>query len=488
MSSPILDNLARIPLRKLFLVTITCKIFASFLAQQFHSPWILGFTVPLVFMAAYIVLGFHRAASDVSDEKFGDSCYYLGFIFTISSIAFSLFDIPNLDKAGQLTEVAVRFGAAMISTFLGFIVRVYLVGFQYESTGALQSLENQIVDSANRLKTRLDLSQEAFGYFEEKVRQAANDTEARVRLAAENVGRQLSQEMTQALKALAVDVLSVHTTAVVQMRAAAQTLAADLTRCSQALVANIDQAQTHFVGMTDRLETRLSAVTFPDDYFTRELAPSVSNLAASMTAVGNDLKSLKKSVNTSITALSAALAKVDVAMETPQSVRDLVERQEIISKQVLELISLSGRTVDESASAIKEQNAALARLSAEFAAAQLSQSQVLASTGQIAQNLASAQENHPLFIEKLGLLIEQLERLSTDIRNSLLSAPPPAVPTLAQSFRVDNVLEPTVVLTHSSVPPPMTTPSPAREILGIRDHPGQHERSFLDRMFGRDRE
>ena len=492
MTHPILDNLARIPLRKLFLVTITCKILASLLAWQLGSPWILGFTVPLAFMAAYIVLGFGRADSDVSDEKFGDSCYYLGFIFTISSIAFSLFDIPYLDQAGRLAEVAVRFGAAMISTFVGFIVRVYLVGFRDESTGALQSLENQIIESANRLKTRLDLSQDAFEHFEQSVRQAANDSEARMRMAVENAGRHLSQEMAQALKALVVDVQAVHTAAAGQMGVAAQTLAADLTKCSQALVANIEQAQAHFVGMADSLETRLRAITFPDDYFTKELAPSVSDLVASMAAVGSDLKSLRKSVNTSIKGLSAALEKVDVAMETPQSVRDLVQRQEIISKQVLEVISLAGRIVDGSASAIKEQNAVLARLSAEFTAAQLSQSQVLANTRQTAQELASAQEDHHLVIENLGHLIKQLEQLPAELRKHLVLLPAATniLTPAPQPHSPDDITMPAVspISRRPVLSPSTNTSDDTQTVSSTRGRMEHSKSSFWDNMFRRNKE
>src|SRR5262245_22943035 len=104
----------KIPLDKLFLIVVLSKVSCSFLAWALGSPWLLGFYLPLVLMAIYVALGFFRVPGDVSDTKFGDSCYYLGFVFTISSIAFSLFDIPDLDKEGRLRDVAVRFGAAMV--------------------------------------------------------------------------------------------------------------------------------------------------------------------------------------------------------------------------------------------------------------------------------------------------------------------------------------------------------------------------------------
>lgn len=62
---------------------------------------------------AYVLLGLKRRDHDVTDEKFADTCYYLGFIFTITSIIFSLFDLPSIGT--KLQEIAVRFGAAMVS-------------------------------------------------------------------------------------------------------------------------------------------------------------------------------------------------------------------------------------------------------------------------------------------------------------------------------------------------------------------------------------
>ena len=110
-----------IRVQKLFAVVLALKVTCSGLGWYLQRPWSLGFAVPLTLMVAYIVLGLNRRSDDVTDEKFADSCYYLGFIFTITSIIFSLFDLPSIGS--QLESIAVRFGAAMVSTVLGLGVR-----------------------------------------------------------------------------------------------------------------------------------------------------------------------------------------------------------------------------------------------------------------------------------------------------------------------------------------------------------------------------
>ncbi len=411
-----LSDITRIPLRKLFFVTVTIKLVASFLAWYVSSPWILGFLVPIVVMLGYIALGFKRPPGDVSDERFGDSCYYLGFIFTISSIAFSLFDVPQLNEAGKLKDVAVRFGAAMVSTLLGFVVRVYLVGFRRDSTEALQSLEDQIIDSATALQSRLDLSSDAFKLFTDKVQKAAGETEARVRIATEGVGQHLSKEMADALKAIAADVQQVHTTAADEVRQASKRMSDELTKCAKALVADVNRAQALFVGLEAALTTRLRNISFPDDFFTKELAPPVKVLVDNVTLLGADLTALKGTVQQSAISLATAMAKIEVAMEVPQSVRELVQKQEVLGKELLGGMATASTSLQGSAAAVKDQGATLARILEKISGAHVRQDKTVDALADIAQELAASQKAHQEVAKEIArlvnsLLVKQLESL-----------------------------------------------------------------------------
>jgi len=488
----LVSTLSQVPLRKLFLVAVTCKIVASYLAWLLQSPWILGFIIPLAFMAAYIALGFRRDRDVVSDERFGDSCYYLGFIFTISSIAFGLFDIPDLDKANRLTDVAVRFGAAMVSTLVGFIVRVYLVGFRQDVSSAMQSLEEQIVQSANALKTRMDLSQEAFRDYEAKVRQAASDAETRVRMAIENVGRHLSEEMASALRSLATEVQVLHIATANEMRVSGQSLATELSKSSQALATQLARAQELLVGFSDQLEARLKAVTFPDDYFTKELSPPLGKVVASVAALSEDLSSLKESVRSSVSGLSRAMEKLNVSMEAPQSVRELVDRQEALARQALGAISATSMTMESTAAVLKEHSETLNRLTQEFISTQSSQTEIISAARQLMQQLSQGSHAQSTEIEALGALLQRMEELVAEHRKALASLPPmqrtmPGPSAYPQSgappSRPDSVrggqttaIQPTA--SDRAANPPASHPEPARREASFL--------SRLSRLFGRE--
>ena len=139
-----MNALLSIRVQKLFAVAVFLKVVSAFFGWYLQLQWSLGLVLPLLVMAAYIALGLKRQDRDVTDEKFADSCYYLGFIFTITSIVFSLFDLPNIGE--RIQDIAVRFGAAMVSTVLGLAVRVYLVSFRPDSSDALKDAEDAVLE------------------------------------------------------------------------------------------------------------------------------------------------------------------------------------------------------------------------------------------------------------------------------------------------------------------------------------------------------
>ncbi|MGZ5144298.1 MAG: hypothetical protein ACXWCY_30100 [Burkholderiales bacterium] len=177
--------LKTISVQKLFVLAIVGKIASSGLGWWLNDPWVLGFSVPLLVMALYVALGLARDQSDVSDEKFADSCYYLGFIFTISSIIFSLFDLPQIGE--KIAVIAVRFGAAMVSTVVGLIVRVYLVSFKEEPAEALRAAEESVVDAHARLREQLLITLEKMQEFQSEIDLAARASVERVNIQIENL-------------------------------------------------------------------------------------------------------------------------------------------------------------------------------------------------------------------------------------------------------------------------------------------------------------
>jgi hypothetical protein len=86
----------------------------------------------------------------VRDEQMGDSFYYLGFLYTLTALAVSLFNIQ-----GDIDELLKNFGIAITTTLIGLIGRIILSQFRESLDEMKEKAEAQISDSARKLNTQL---------------------------------------------------------------------------------------------------------------------------------------------------------------------------------------------------------------------------------------------------------------------------------------------------------------------------------------------
>lgn len=117
-------------LQKAFVWTLSAKILSATLAVLLNSTWFFGFFLPLSFMLVYMWYGNKKTKDSGHSmrQSYGDSCYYLGFLFTVASLIAALFVLGLHDNL-ETAELAIRFAAAMVTTLLGMFVRVYMVTF-----------------------------------------------------------------------------------------------------------------------------------------------------------------------------------------------------------------------------------------------------------------------------------------------------------------------------------------------------------------------
>lgn len=134
---------------------------------SYALSWIPTMMVPLAAMFGYVYAAYRTDPDDLATEAFADSVYYLGFLFTLIALTFSLLTITEggVDTRG----LVYRFGAALVTTVVGLSVRIYLVNFRFSAEDDFAKLENQIGRSAEALRARFDqlsrsmtMQQEAF--------------------------------------------------------------------------------------------------------------------------------------------------------------------------------------------------------------------------------------------------------------------------------------------------------------------------------------
>ena len=297
-----------IRVQKLFLIVLVLKVLSSGLGWHFGFPWSLGFWIPLALMSAYIVLGLKRHDNDVTDEKFADTCYYLGFIFTITSIIFSLFDLPNIGT--KIQDIAVRFGAAMVSTVLGLGVRVYLVSFKRDVADAIKEAEDAVIEASQKFREQLVIAFEKLRDFQSEVDVASKATVERVNMQVEALSKNHAEKLTDFFTELTTRNQEAFTQALAEVRAASVRLSNSVDGYAKGMRTNLSSIEEKVGAFTEAVTDRLRTTTFPDDYFSKNLAIPLTQLQGAATDISGAVRRASTEVGESSAVLSGALKKL----------------------------------------------------------------------------------------------------------------------------------------------------------------------------------
>lgn len=110
--------------------------------------------IPICIMAAYIYITLSKD-TDLPITVVGDSYYYQGFIFTLVALMGSLFSLGIKEQVNMHAMVA-SFGAALVTTIIGLVARLYVTSFSLAAQKRRERLEEQIEKSLDRFSGQID--------------------------------------------------------------------------------------------------------------------------------------------------------------------------------------------------------------------------------------------------------------------------------------------------------------------------------------------
>jgi ABC-type transporter Mla subunit MlaD len=341
-------------IQRLFGLALVSKVVLAALGYVFDSPLWLGFVAPVVVMVAYMVVGYKTRGHEISEEKFADSCYYLGFIFTIASIVVCLLDVPKMSASNGLQGIALRFGAAMVSTVLGMAVRVYLVSFRKDSSDAFQDAEQALLDTTRMFTAQLQDNLKTLKSFEQQVIDASKTSVANVQLQVEALSRNFSETLSEFYKQINEENRAAFREMADEGKAASARLAAAVDDYSQGMKGNLNSIESKVTQFADAVTTRLATTEFPDDYFAKRLKGPMDALALETQNVGNTVRAVNDEVKESAVALRGTINSLNAKLKSSVAVMDgvvkMTERHEALlaasEKQTQTYSGLLGRFAD----------------------------------------------------------------------------------------------------------------------------------------------
>ena len=318
-----MKSLFNVSIQRFFLLIICLKIISSLASLALSNSiddwlfWIFAIVIPIALIALYVHVGVNRTDRTLTDEKFADTCYYMGFIFTITSIVISLFALEEIEN--NFAQIAFRFGAAMVSTLIGLIARVYLVSFKVDSNSAFDSAEDALIRGSQAFVAKLGAASDQYAKFESRVTASTNLVEEHVRKRIETISEQYSDQLQEHFAAQQQELSKLINAAMEKMVEATVAMTSAVEPLKTRVTQATDELAGHLSKFQEDMGQKLLTIKFPDDYFSDRLAKPVSELSEELGKVTAQVGEVANEVKNSSASLGRAITSLNKKLETGES-------------------------------------------------------------------------------------------------------------------------------------------------------------------------
>lgn len=120
--------------------------------------------VPCLFMLGYAVLQWDFDAREPKPDANGDNLYYLGFLYTLTSLGHALYRFSTEQEDTE--AIVTNFGIAISTTILGMALRILLSRPDFDGQHAVDaSARRDLASAGRRLRAELEYAADDFGGF-----------------------------------------------------------------------------------------------------------------------------------------------------------------------------------------------------------------------------------------------------------------------------------------------------------------------------------
>ncbi len=117
--------------RFFFIMAFVVGVGGGIMLKLAGAPALVSASFSAVVLLFYAFKAWTGGRLQIEPETIGDNCYYLGFLFTLASLAFTLYQMSepsaNSGKPIEIPAVISGFGVALSSTIVGVFLRVLMM-------------------------------------------------------------------------------------------------------------------------------------------------------------------------------------------------------------------------------------------------------------------------------------------------------------------------------------------------------------------------
>jgi hypothetical protein len=297
------------------------------------GPFYVTF-VPISIMLAYALLIFLARNLRLRDDQSGDNLYYMGFLFTLTSLGVSLYQF-SAERAAE--EIVQNFGIAIGSTITGIGLRVVFNQMRRDPVEVERMMRLELAEAARRVRRELDSTVVEFGYHRRSAQQAAADSFKQVAERFDEIVAKFDASLKDITGLLAQP-----------LEAASRHSGDTLGELTKTLAASLGASAQQFGAEADKLAIRVRATAIKLD----EVIDKLGAIETPENSIKAGLEPIAQSISRSVESLSErstadAIGLKDALAASTQAMATLFNEFKADSKAHLELLrALLAKTDD----------------------------------------------------------------------------------------------------------------------------------------------
>lgn len=157
---------------------------ASAARWRAHFPTVATAAWASLVLIAYAVIARMLRGREIEPETTGDNCYYLGFLFTLTSLSLTLVQLGLVSESATpdiLENIISGFGIALVSTIIGIMLRVYFFQQRVDLVARQAEMSIELQNAVRKFRSQLSASAVAMKKFSTESVQLAKERDEKLR-------------------------------------------------------------------------------------------------------------------------------------------------------------------------------------------------------------------------------------------------------------------------------------------------------------------
>lgn len=321
--------------------------------KTFEFPAALTIAVPILLMAIYMAVSIILGKLRLHDEQIGDNLYYMGFLYTLTSLGVSLYNFGT-GAAGDAEDIVRNFGVAVTSTIAGIMLRIMYNQMRRDPIDIERAARHELAEATRKIRTELEgvsrefadfrrvsnqMLEEGFGEIANQAQRNGDNIRTSLEKLADEAIRPVRDASTKLGSAMEENVTRIENQ-FSEIAKKVDSAAELLEKANAAMSASVWKLGQQ----ADNVAVKLEKVVVPDEVLKNELAPMVKTLSAAVAQYAVKTEAASREQQERMTALAESLAKAAAASE---KAAEAVVIQQKSSETIVRLVEKQGQETNQ---------------------------------------------------------------------------------------------------------------------------------------------